>query len=155
MPITSLGSRQVADAGRRAGGVETVEGPLGVLDALTRTSCAISGDPVRLSTGKQRQAIENTVNQWQSVTMAGTVNSPRFLTLADVAEVLSTSTAQVYALVRRKELPAIKIGGRGQYRVEASKLEEFIARSYAQTEVYLDDHPFVETPSAETGPDHT
>ena len=48
--------------------------------------------------------------------MAGT---PRFLTLADVAEVLNTSSAQVYALVRRGDLPAIKIGGRGQWRVEA------------------------------------
>ena len=43
--------------------------------------------------------------------MAGT---PRFLTLADVAEVLNTSSAQVYALVRRGDLEAIKIGGRGQ-----------------------------------------
>jgi excisionase family DNA binding protein len=48
--------------------------------------------------------------------MSGT---PRFLTLADVAEVLNTSVAQVYALVRRGELPAIKIGGRGQWRVES------------------------------------
>ena len=45
--------------------------------------------------------------------------TPRFLTLADVAEVLNTSSAQVYALVRRGELPAIKIGGRGQWRVES------------------------------------
>jgi excisionase family DNA binding protein len=77
--------------------------------------------------------------------MAGIPQTPRFLTLADVAEILNTSTAQVYALVRRKELPAIKIGGRGQYRVEASKLEEFIERSYAETEMFLDDHPFVES----------
>lgn len=42
---------------------------------------------------------------------------PRFLTLADVSEVLNTSSAQVYALVRRGDLPAIKIGGRGQWRV--------------------------------------
>ena len=44
--------------------------------------------------------------------------TPRFLTLADVAEVLNTSVAQVYALVRRGDIPAIKIGGRGQWRVE-------------------------------------
>ena len=79
--------------------------------------------------------------------MTGPGSTPRFLTLSDVAEILNTSTAQVYALVRRKELPAIKIGGRGQYRVEASRLEEFIERSYQQTETYLDDHPFVETAS--------
>ena len=38
---------------------------------------------------------------------------PRFLQLADVAETLNISAAQVYALVRSGELPAIKIGGRG------------------------------------------
>ena len=73
---------------------------------------------------------------------------PRFLTLADVAEVLNTSSAQVYALVRRGELPAIKIGGRGQWRVEASALEEFIQEMYAQTKAFVADHPFVE-PEAE------
>ncbi len=81
------------------------------------------------------------------VTMAGT---PRFLTLADVAEVLNTSAAQVYALVRRGELLAIKIGGRGQWRVEASQLEEFIERMYAETRTFVDEHPFVE---AEPGAD--
>ncbi|HEX8781682.1 MAG TPA: helix-turn-helix domain-containing protein [Nocardioides sp.] len=73
--------------------------------------------------------------------MAG---SPRFLTLADVAEVLNTSSAQVYALVRRGELPAIKIGGRGQWRVESSQLESFIERMYQETAAFVDDHPFVE-----------
>ncbi|MDN4172444.1 helix-turn-helix domain-containing protein [Nocardioides sp. SOB77] len=69
---------------------------------------------------------------------------PRFLTLADVAEVLNTSSAQVYALVRRGELPAIKIGGRGQWRVEATALEDFIQRMYDQTRTFVDEHPFVE-----------
>ena len=59
--------------------------------------------------------------------------TPRFLTLADVAEVLSTSSAQVYALVRRGDLPAIRIGGRGQWRVEATELEAYITRCYEQT----------------------
>ncbi|WP_028659114.1 helix-turn-helix domain-containing protein [Nocardioides insulae] len=70
--------------------------------------------------------------------------TPRFLTLADVAEVLNTSSAQVYALVRRGELPAIKIGGRGQWRVEAEKLEEYIEQAYHATEAFVADHPFVE-----------
>lgn len=70
--------------------------------------------------------------------------TPRFLTLADVAEVLNTSSAQVYALVRRGELPAIKIGGRGQWRVEASILEEFIQKMYADTKAFVADHPFIE-----------
>ncbi len=71
--------------------------------------------------------------------------NPRFLTLADVAETLNTSSAQVYALVRRGDLPAIKIGGRGQWRVESVKLEEYIAKAYADTEAFVEEHPFVET----------
>ena len=70
--------------------------------------------------------------------------TPRFLTLADVAEQLNTSSAQVYALVRRGDLPAIKIGGRGQWRVEAVQLEEFIQRMYAETREFVDQHPFVD-----------
>ncbi|MET0838622.1 MAG: helix-turn-helix domain-containing protein [Marmoricola sp.] len=69
---------------------------------------------------------------------------PRFLQLADVAEVLNISGAQVYALVRRQELKAIKIGGRGQWRVEASELEAYIQRAYADAEQFVRDHPFVE-----------
>jgi len=70
--------------------------------------------------------------------------TPRFLTLADVAEVLNTTSAQVYALVRRGDLPAIKIGGRGQWRVEASELEDYIKRAYEDTRAFVKDHPFVE-----------
>jgi excisionase family DNA binding protein len=63
--------------------------------------------------------------------------APRFLTLADVAEVLNTSLAQVTALVHRRELKALKLGGRGQWRVEASELEDFITRMYEQTDRHL------------------
>jgi len=69
---------------------------------------------------------------------------PRFLTLTDVAEILNTSSAQVYALVRRGDLPAIKIGGRGQWRVEASQLEAYIERMYAEARAFIDEHPFAE-----------
>lgn len=62
----------------------------------------------------------------------------RFLTLADVAETLNVSASQAYALVRSGELPAIKVGGRGQWRIEASVLEEFIARMYAQTRAQVE-----------------
>ncbi len=70
--------------------------------------------------------------------------TPRFLTLPDVAEVLNISGAQVYALVRRGELRAIKIGGRGQWRVEGSELEAYIQRAYADADRFVGDHPFVE-----------
>ncbi|MGA7689689.1 MAG: helix-turn-helix domain-containing protein [Jiangellales bacterium] len=70
------------------------------------------------------------------------MSTRRFLTLADVAEVLNTSANQVYALVRSGELVAIKIGGRGQWRVEESELENYIARMYAETAQFVADHPF-------------
>jgi excisionase family DNA binding protein len=67
--------------------------------------------------------------------------TPRFLRLADVAEVLNISSAQVYALVRRGDIDAIKIGGRGQWRVEASVLEDYIQRMYSQTREFVAAHP--------------
>jgi excisionase family DNA binding protein len=57
----------------------------------------------------------------------------RFLTLADVAEVLNISVHQAYGLVRSGELPAIKIGGNGQWRVERDLLESFIEAKYEET----------------------
>lgn len=65
----------------------------------------------------------------------------RFLQLADVAEILNISAAQTYALVRSGELPAIKIGGRGQWRVEESELETYIQRCYAETREFVATHP--------------
>jgi len=66
----------------------------------------------------------------------------RFLTLAEVAQILHISASQTYALVRKQELRAIKIGGRGQYRVEVSALDAYIERSYQQTSEFLTEHPF-------------
>ena len=71
---------------------------------------------------------------------------PRFLPLADVAEILNISAAQAYALVRSGELPAIKVGGRGQWRVEASELEAYIARMYAQTREFVTNNPLGGSP---------
>lgn len=54
----------------------------------------------------------------------------RFITLEDVRQVLSISAAQAYALVRSGELRAIRVGGRGQWRIENAELEDYILRSY-------------------------
>ena len=56
----------------------------------------------------------------------------RFLTLADTAEVLNVSLNQAYILVRSGELPAIKIGGKGQWRVERAVLESYIEAKYEE-----------------------
>ena len=57
----------------------------------------------------------------------------RFLTLPDVQEALNISSPQAYSLVRSGDLPAIQVGGRGQWRVESVELENYIARQYQAT----------------------
>jgi excisionase family DNA binding protein len=70
------------------------------------------------------------------------MDGQRFLQLTDVAEILNISSAQTYALVRSGELPAIKVGGRGQWRVERDQLEAYIQRAYTQTRDFVQTHPF-------------
>ena len=65
----------------------------------------------------------------------------RFLLMTDVAEQLNVSVSQVYHMVRSGELPAIKIGGRGQWRIEAAKLEEYIEHKYAETAEWVRSNP--------------
>jgi len=67
--------------------------------------------------------------------------APRFITLADVANILNIAPAQVYTLVRSGDLPAIKIGVRGQWRVEASELEKFISSQYQRTAEFVKSNP--------------
>lgn len=55
----------------------------------------------------------------------------RFLTLPDVAEALNISMSQTRALIKTGDLEGIQIGGRGQWRVEEAKLDEYIERQYA------------------------
>lgn len=57
----------------------------------------------------------------------------RFMRLEDVAEELSVNMPQVRSLVRSGALPAIKVGGRGVWRVERAELEAYIERQYAAT----------------------
>lgn len=69
-----------------------------------------------------------------------TASQPRFLQLADVAEVLNVSARQAYALVRSGDLKAIQVGGRNQWRVESSELEAYIERQYAKAEEQIREH---------------
>ena len=75
---------------------------------------------------------------------AAMAEQPRFLLLADVAEILNTSVAQVYALVRRGELKAGKLGGRGQWRVSPEHLEDYIKQMYDEATDFIEKHPFNE-----------
>jgi hypothetical protein len=47
-------------------------------------------------------------------------------------------------MVRSGELPAIKIGGRGQWRVERTRLEEYIALKYSETAEWVQENPLIE-----------
>ncbi len=68
----------------------------------------------------------------------------RFLKLEDVATYLSVSVPQVYAMVRSGDLPAIKIGGRGVWRVDKTKLEAYVKRLHEETAAWTRAHPLVE-----------
>ncbi len=68
----------------------------------------------------------------------------RFMTMQDVADELATSLSQIYHMVRSGELPAIKIGGRGQWRIERARLEEYISRKYEETAQFVRDNPLVD-----------
>ena len=57
----------------------------------------------------------------------------RFLTLADTAERLNIPVSEAYELVRSGELPAIKVGRAGHWRIEGSVLEAYIQGKYEET----------------------
>lgn len=57
----------------------------------------------------------------------------RFLTLADTAQLLNITPDQAYALVRTGELPAIRVGARGHWRIDRDVLESYIEAMYEQT----------------------
>jgi excisionase family DNA binding protein len=65
----------------------------------------------------------------------------RFMTLEDVAAYLNVSVPQAYALVRSGELPAIKIGGRGVWRVDRDQLETYVERLHEETKKWAKAHP--------------
>lgn len=54
----------------------------------------------------------------------------RFHTIPEVAEAFTTSEAQIRALLKSGELEGIQIGGRGQWRIEDTKIDEYINRMY-------------------------
>ena len=61
------------------------------------------------------------------------VNADRFLTVAEAAELLKVSTADVHELIDSGELHAFKVGSRGPWRIEHEILELFIAQQYEES----------------------
>jgi excisionase family DNA binding protein len=64
----------------------------------------------------------------------------RFLTVADVADVLNMKPATVKELIKRGELRGIQVGGRGQWRVEDVELDAYIQRLYDERDRIHADH---------------
>lgn len=77
------------------------------------------------------------------------ITEPRYITLDDVARYLSVSKPQAYALVRSGDLPAVKIGGRGVWRVDKGKLDEYLERLEEQTAVWAKAHPLTKREESE------
>lgn len=50
----------------------------------------------------------------------------KLLTPNEVAELLNVSVAQVYTLLRGSELPGLKIGKRGVWRVDPDQLAAYV-----------------------------
>ncbi len=65
-------------------------------------------------------------------------DSPRFLTVDAVADELAVSRHQVYALLRGGDLPAIQVGPKRVWRIERTKLEEYIEAQYAATRAAIE-----------------
>ena len=59
----------------------------------------------------------------------------------ETAIYLNVSVPQVYSLVRSGDLPAVKIGGRGVWRVDRKRLEENIERLHEDTRRWAATHP--------------
>lgn len=77
----------------------------------------------------------------------------RFLTVADTAEILSVEAADVMALLRSGELPAIRVGSSGQWRIERTVLETYIDAMYeeARRRALWDQSDFANIPELSSG----
>ena len=73
--------------------------------------------------------------------------------MSEVADELSVSLSQVYHMVRSGELPAIKVGGRGQWRIERERLEQYIERKYSETAEWVRQNPLTGRDDELDGPD--
>jgi excisionase family DNA binding protein len=82
------------------------------------------------------------------------MSTGRFLTREEVADELAITMSQAYALIRRKELRALKVGGRGTWRIGRDDLEAYIARAYDDTARWIEEHPFTEDDAGQEDGDH-
>ena len=68
---------------------------------------------------------------WARCQNHSVTDSPRFISVETVATELAISNSQVYTLLRSGDLPAIQVGPKRVWRIERTKLEEYIEQQYA------------------------
>ncbi len=57
-------------------------------------------------------------------------NRPRFMTVAEVAELMRVSTMTVYRLIKAGDLPAVRFGK--SYRLDEADVDRYLASQYTQ-----------------------
>lgn len=57
----------------------------------------------------------------------------RFLTVGDASEILNVAPGDVVSLIETGELPAIRVGRSGAWRIERVELEAYIEAMYEET----------------------
>jgi excisionase family DNA binding protein len=75
----------------------------------------------------------------------------RFLSLDDLAKELAVSPSQARALVRNGDIPAMRVGGRGQWRVERARLEAWITAAHEDVAARRGQHPPAEPTGGTAG----
>lgn len=61
-------------------------------------------------------------------------SAPRFIDVAQLAELLSVSPRVARSLLARREIRAIQVGGRGIWRIDVAEVDAYIERQYADQE---------------------
>jgi excisionase family DNA binding protein len=55
---------------------------------------------------------------------------PRFLTVAEVAQIMRVSTMTVYRLIKAGELASVRVGK--SYRIRQDDLDKYVAKGYTE-----------------------
>lgn len=142
--VRGTGQRNVDRAGQPAGPRPARSSRCPLHPSIIRTPrCPVAAVPMSLPREARRRPCWSTMPLAYRASMSSPTPpaGPRFLTLPQAGEELNVTMSQIYALVRSGDLVGIQIGGRNQWRVERSKLEEYIERAYQRTAENLKDLP--------------
>ncbi len=93
-----------------------------------------------MTASERRQGV-GTLGQIQAAaaTVAMPTGRARFLPLAAAGAALGCSPAQAYSLICHGDLPAIRLAGCGQWRVERALLEQYLRLACERPTQLVDD----------------